>query len=271
MLLAKNCFKKDNILKRGSVRLGSLHEYRATEHKQIADKYEGTLSYRLFFFEGTKLSRAWVNTLFRGLARLSLPGEMHPPQAPIEGPCRVEADSFIWKDWGHDGNTITIKNASATIYREAVNGFIFCMSLVEHENDAIGLFPKYDDCWFVDATHTAEIAEELRTALHNEILQCRDEGNHLIPGTVPLDGLAVSCQHQLVYYIPRDIFIKDQAQITVEELVHRTTNMHLVKPISFSHEKEYRFSFKITSNGNTIQPLRNDVILITEKTQSWAY
>lgn len=271
MILAKSCFAKDNIFERGTVRLGSLHEYRETEQEQIADKDEGKYEFSIFFFEGTVLKRTWVNALFYPLMRLSMPGEKVAPRAHIEGPCSAAVHSFLWKAWSSDGEDITIKSAATTIRREAVNGLIFCMSLVDHESEAKGIFPDYDDCWYLPIAMVDDFAQKLTKALIKRIVEGRINGNHLIPEHYDIEKLNVNCEYGLVHYIPRNIFIKSQAQIKAEEIIYLTENMHFVKPPCFEREKEFRFSFRISIDGKTVLPLSNSAILDASEFKSWCY
>ncbi|MBU1329444.1 MAG: hypothetical protein KJ884_22415 [Gammaproteobacteria bacterium] len=66
MLLAKNCFSKDNLKIRKTIKLGTLYEYRKIESAQIIDKDEGKYFF-LLKFDGTfEIEKRWFDLMFQG-------------------------------------------------------------------------------------------------------------------------------------------------------------------------------------------------------------
>lgn len=261
MLLAKNCYKKDNILRRGTIRLGSLYEYRATEQEQIADSEEGLFSYEIEFNGEVLVSRRWLNAIFNPAIRLSVAGADDLPHQMLPGLFEIAVHSLNYRRLDATGNDFIVTDSSASISREVINGFMFCTSLIRKTSESKGIFPNYDDCWYLNPSNADRIAEYMCRILSKKIVTCRDEGNHLIPPEIDLNGLEVICQHGLVIYQDRHLVITKEADAPLNEFSERTRNLHFVKPPKFSHEKEYRFSFWIISGNKFVEPLKNSVIL----------
>lgn len=261
MLLAKNCYKKDNILRRGTIRLGSLYEYRATEQEQIADSEEGLFSYKIVFDGEVLVSRKWLNAVFNPAIKLSVAGADNQPHHMLPGLFEIAVQNLNYRRLDITGDEFMVTDSSASISREAINGFMFCTSLIRRTSESEGIFPDYDDCWYLNASNADKIAEYMCSILFQKILTCRNEGNHLIPSEIDLSDLEVICQHGLVIYQDRHLVITKEADAPLNEFSERTRNLHFVKPPEFSHEKEYRFSFWIASGNKFVEPLKNSVIL----------
>lgn len=77
MLLAKNCFTKDNLK---TIKLGTLYEYREIESAQIVDKGEGKYSFLLKFDGVVEIERRWFNLMFQRMIKLG--DDEHLPRIP---------------------------------------------------------------------------------------------------------------------------------------------------------------------------------------------
>jgi hypothetical protein len=264
VLLAKSCFSKDNIKTRNTLKLGTLFEYRKIESAQIVDNDEGKYIFNLKFDGVVDIERQWFNLIFQGI--INLGGDEHPR---ILGgmSARIDTINMI----GSDERTIKIRDSAATIQREALNCFIFCTSLVRKTRDAIGIFPDYDDCWYIGANKAHQLGVTLSSLLHKKILAARASGHHLVDGNVPLDDLRVYCRHELVAYLPRETHISDTSKFSTEDFMLKVRDMAFVKPPSFSHELEYRYSFTIVAGGNILLPLSDNVILAADQIADWAF
>lgn len=264
MLLAKNCKHKDSLKVRKTIKLGTLDHYRTIEDEDLRDRGEGQFELWLKFDGPVELENIWLNSILSG-SGFTLPG-IEVPRLPARGAINFESLRII------EGNfyKTTLQTCKALVSREVLNGFIFCMSLVNEPNEAIGLFPKCDDCWYMDSRKAHAIADEISRLLIEKIEIGRVTGDHVVPADIPLNGLGVMFNHRLVEYVPRSIEISKASDMTMEKFVTLTEDMSFIKPASFSNEKEYRFTFTIFANDMMIEPIIPTVILDAGELASWA-
>lgn len=264
MLLAKNCFTKDNLKTRKTIKLGTLYEYRKIESAQIVDKGEGKFSFFLKFDGEVDIERRWFVLLFQGL--ISLGGDECYPRIP------GAFNGIIHRLEMVSGNErfVKVRDSSVDIHREALNGFVFCMSQIRKLRDAVGLFPDYDDCWYITATKAHNLAVVLSELLRDRVTSGRQSGNHIVDPHISLENLSVYCRHELVSYLGREIHISDASVFTADHFMSKVSDMAFVKPPSFMPEKEYRFSFTIVAGDKILIPTVDNVILNVEKLVGWA-
>ncbi|MQU31153.1 hypothetical protein [Pseudomonas helleri] len=264
MFLAKNCKKEDNLKTRKTIKLATLHHYRNIESAQIVDKGEGKYSFFVKLDGTVEIERRWFALLFQG--GVAIDGDQHYPR--IMGPLQVTVHELQIVEIYNQ--TVKVRNASASIHREALNGFIFCMSAVSELHDALGLFPDYDDCWYMTATKAHDLAAALSRLLWNNIISGRHSGNHIVDPHASLENLSIHFGHAPVSYIDREIHISDSSVFTVDHFMRKIVDMGFVKPPSFSPEKEYRFSFTIVAGDKILIPIVDSVILNAEQLVDWA-
>ena len=265
MLLAKNCFKKDNLKSRKTIKLGTLYEYRKIESAQIVDKDEGKYSFLLKFDGEVQLDRRLFGLLFQGI--IGLDGDDLLPAIP--GGMSAQIVTLDMCEFASD--FVTVKDSSAIVHRDAPNSFIFCMSEVRKLRDAVGLFPDYDDCWYMNATSAQLLAGVLARLLRSRIISGRASGDHIIDPNFKSDDLSVYCRHQLVYYLDRSVHISGNSEFTSGHFIKTMRDMAFVKPPSFSKEKEYRYSFTIVVGDKIFVPLVDNVILNAEMLVDWVF
>ncbi|MCP3789466.1 hypothetical protein [Pseudomonas sp. N2-11] len=264
MLFAKSCYKRNNLTECGTLRLGSLYEYRKTEETQTEDPNEGKFTYIVQFDGLVKIRRDVFETIFGGMISLG-GGE------GITFPGRFDGHVLNMQIVGGNQSKVTIRDSAALINREALNGFIFCISAVRKTRDAQGIFPDYDDCWFMKASKASALAGAMSTALLNEIKQRRESGKHVIPPSIPLEGLRVHCRHELVTYIPRLLHINSTTEQLINNFMRSMRDMAFIKDPKFSHELEYRFSFTILSGNQIVPPVVNNIIIDAHDIAHWAF
>ena len=264
MLLAKNCFIKDNLKTRKTIKLGTLYEYRKIESAQIVDKGEGKYSFLLKFDGVVEIERPWFSLMFQGA--IGLGDDEHHPRIPGAMSAAIHNLEMV----GGNEQNIRVRNSSASVHREALNGFIFCMSQVRKMRDAVGLFPDYDDCWYMTATKAHNLGVALSVLLRDRITSGRDSGNHIVDPCIPLANLSVHCRHEPVSYIGREIHISDTSLFTADQFMRKIWDMAFVKPPSFLAEKEYRFSFTIVAGDKILIPIVDNLILNAEQLADWA-
>lgn len=269
MLLAKNCYAKDNLKTGKTIKLGTLFEYRETESAQIVDDGEGRHSFILNLDGVVEIDPQWFNLIFQGL--ICLGDHKHHPQ--ILGSMTAHINKLeIVNSCAlnkHNEQVVIVKDSSASIHREALNGFIFCMSRVRKMRDAVGLFPDYDDCWYMTASKAHSLGIALSKLLRERIIAGRQSGDHIVASHVSLDNLSIYCRHEPVSYFNREVHISDATEFTADHFMQKISDMAFVKPPSFSTEKEYRFSFTIVANGFVVTPAVDYVILDAEQLVDW--
>jgi hypothetical protein len=264
MLLAKNCFTKDNLKTRKTIKLGTLYEYRKIESPQIVDDGEGKYSFLLKFDGTVEIERRWFSLIFQGAIGFG-DDEDYPL---IPGAMRTVIHELHMVD--SNEQIIRVRNSSASIHREALNGFIFCMSQVRKLRDAVGLFPDYDDCWYMTATKAHDLGKALSELLWDRIIFGRNSGNHIVDPHISLENLSINWRHEPVSYLNREVHISDTSVFTSDHFMRKVSDMAFVKPPTFLAEKEYRFSFTIVAGDQILIPTVENVILNAEQLVDWA-
>lgn len=260
MLLAKSCTKPYNI-KNGTLRLGSLHEYRETEIEQIADKEEGLLTYKLKFDGNVTIPHYIFNTL-SGSA-LSV-GQQAGKRFPGSSDISIGVLDIVESGLDH----ITLRNSSATVVREAPNCFVYCMSKIRKMRESHNIFPDYDDCWYFRDLHADDFARSIGRILMTTIKAEHAKGNFVVPKETDLSKLKMFYKHGEILYVDREIHITNQNVSLLKELLDKMESMAFIKPPKpFSREKEYRFQYTIVLDGYPVPPLRNSLIINSEPLQ----
>ena len=130
MYLVKSCSKQNNPKTSGTLRIGSLTEYRDSENKEVEDREEG------FYRINIDLKDKWITTnLFSHLnkSHLSL-SSVHIHHLALKGSYedRILVDYHANYTWDN------------------LNRFIFCITKTERAEDAQNIFSGYDDSWSID-------------------------------------------------------------------------------------------------------------------------
>ena len=263
MLLVKSCMKEHNI-KNGTIKLGSLHEYRNTEKKWLQDHEEGIFRFHLKFEGLVEIQLKFLNTLMGGA--INLGGE-----EPIRYPGRTSAHFEVMDIVNQGEHTALLKDSIAVIERDSLNEFIFCVSQLEQANECIDIFPNYNDFWAIPESKSPGFAVQLGRLLMEKIAEARKSGDHIIPENVPIDGsLGVIINTGLVKYMARETHITKEGKSELEDIMQKLGDMAFIKPPEpFQREKEFRFSFQITSNNRVVEPVKNHVILDAKTLQEF--
>ena len=254
MLLAKSCMKPFNI-KHGTVKLGTLHEYRETEIKHIADSEEGYLRFHLKLDGTVQLTPIWFNTIAAGCMRIG-------HEEGVRFPGRTSAH-FKKIDIIHNSeNSITLKDSEAVIERQALNSFVFCMSQVRKTRHCIEIFPEYDDYWFITESSAQRFGLAIGKILREAIIAGRTSGNHLMPEQMPIDDFSINLEIGLVQYVPREIHVNNESKYKLDEFINNMASIAFTKPpVPFAKEREFRFNYTIVSRGKIIEPIVKFAIL----------
>jgi len=262
MLLAKSCEKKDNI-RNGTLKLGSLHEYRSTENKQIADAEEGVLKFNIKFDGTVSIDTNLFNTIFSGVIG-SGSKVVKKPNGHFEA--QLNLNDFD----NRNPKFVSLTNSSATIKRESLNSFIFCVSAIDEMQECVGIFPNYDDCWYIKKADTKRFGIDIGKILTHTIKREYKLKNYIVPKGTDMKSLKVLIRHDLVSYIPRDIHITNESNFTLGDFWKSIQDMAFIKPLDpFGREKEYRFHYTLVSDNKIIVPQKNNLILDAERLQKY--
>lgn len=245
---------KDFNIKKGTIKLGTLHEYRETELQHIADKEEGYLRFHLRFDGLVEVTSEWFNTLSGNGVAI---GSGQPIIFPGHTSSYYEKIHFVRRT----GNIITLKDSIATIERQALNGFVFCMSSVRKTKDCIDIFPEYNDYWYIPQLRAANFGFRLGGLLRDAIIEHHIIGNP-ITEELSIDDFFVSVTMDLVTYTSREIHITNDNKIELEEFKRKMWDIAFIKPlVPFEKEREYRFNYTVVSNNQVIVPTVKSIIL----------
>ncbi|WP_157829736.1 hypothetical protein [Pseudomonas fluorescens] len=262
MLLAKSCNKPYN-LANGTLRLGTLNEYRETEIQQIADKEEGLLTHRLLLEGRVKVPVKWYNTFCGGGMQLG-------PELPLSFPGRTKVRFERVHLESHDNEFAILTDSSILIQREAPSCFIYCMSEVKHRRECLDIFPQYDDYWYINAASAPDFAKLMGEILFEKIIHEHTNGRYVLPSTTPLNKLQLRIQTGKVKYMERTIHIDSANEFLIDELVGRIFESSFTKPpIPFEKEKEFRFHFTFSVDGHIVTPIVKSLIIDSKKLQRY--
>ncbi|MGE7094739.1 hypothetical protein ACQKIS_00945 [Pseudomonas fulva] len=253
MLLGKSC-KKEHHIKNGTIKLGTLYEYRSIENDELIDKHEGMLSFFLKFHGRVSIPTQWFVTLNGGAIGINQVRPLRFPGKSSAHFLRVEVETT------HDERIVLI-DSSAVISRESPNSFIFCVSHVRKTTDCIGIFPSCNDYWFIREAQAEAFARELGTMLLQQIYAGHETGNHIIPADADISSVKIHFEYGNVHYMERVTHIQQHSDLTLEEFGNKINNMAFTKPKSYSRELEYRFQFTILSNNKIVEPIVKSVFL----------
>lgn len=246
---------KDFNIKKGTIKLGTLHEYRETEIQHIADKEEGYLKFNLKFDGLVELTSKWFNTLAGNAMRIG-----HTP--PILFPGTTQASYEILNIVYMDDDKIILRDSVATIERRALNGFVFCMSKIRKTKDCIGIFPEYDDYWYVPKMWAARFGYILGGLLRDAIIHHHKTGHPIVSEDLSIDDFSVNLQMDFVDYTSRAIHITNDNKTELDEFMRKMSRIAFIKPPEpFEKELEYRLNYTILSKGRIFEPTVKSIIL----------
>lgn len=255
MYLVKSCYEKDHILRRKTIKLGTLYEYREIESEQIVDPEEGIFRFRLSLDDEVEVPRAWANAMFSGAIGF---GDEQPP--PIFGEFSVHIDRIHMVR--STPESVIFAQCNAQIERHAPNCFIYCMSAVQELAEANGIFPDYDSSWAISQAKAGDIANAIGESLLRALWDLEQAGKSALPEGISVQDVEIGCRHELVNYVPREQHIRVHGAVSVDDFMQSIRDMSFVKPPSYMHELEYRFSYTLGhDDGFIVYPKVKNIIL----------
>jgi len=257
MFLVKGCEKSRNI-RNGTIKLGSLSEYRATEIQEIADKEEGVLRFKLTFDGTVTINAEWFESVFAGMYKFT-----QKPPIQFPGFYRYEVEKMTLVS--HTSTTVTLRDTTIFIYREALNSFIYCMSSVATLEEGVGIFPKYDDRWYIPEASAPEFGSVIGNQLLDALKKAHGTDKPLISKDIDVDKVSLFIKQGKVRYTPREIHVTELNVSAFYEFIELMMDMSFIKPSDpFVTEKEYRFHYTFILDNKIIVPKQNYLILDSE-------
>lgn len=150
MFFVKSCKVKDNVLKSGTIKIGSLSEYRKIEsNSEVEDEKEGHFNLNvnindkfLTFDEFHKMNNSNHSSHIAHIKSFN-----SGPRLNNGMKCKFIAD-YEWVNH---------------------NRFIFCLSGLQDHNLASGMFKNYPDYWYVQDLNLNALAHSLAASLLDEV------------------------------------------------------------------------------------------------------
>lgn len=246
MFFVKSCHGQDNVHKRKTLRIGTLNEYRSTEQLQIVDKHEGTFTFDLNL-KGIHIEREVFN--FMNYNHNSFV-HFYCHELASGGRSSVMLDGLY------------LRRYRASIKMMNANRFIFCMSQVDHYDDAKYIFPDYDDKWFFEQKKAIIIAKEIGHQLNKEIISKEKSGVRVFDGEYEIEKVHPVIKIQNINYKDRIINVDNQFFYNNwNEISSAMTGASFIKPNRYSHEKEVRFVFDYHFRDKLLSPAMNSIIV----------
>lgn len=253
MLLGKSCQSPYHI-KHGTLKLGTLHEYRTIENEELIDREEGMLRFHLNFHGQVRISAIWFNTLSNGNFTVGNGQSLKFP-----GRTLAAINHIQWRQISED--EIELTDSSTSISREAHNSFIFCVSKIRKTSDCHGIFKKCDDYWYIKEQHIKAFAEAACESLSQHIHTNHANGQYILPKETNLANLKVAVEIADINYVSREIHLYDNGFMALDLFASKIQRMAFTKPDSYANEREVRFNFKAIVDGKVIAPIVKSVIL----------
>ncbi|AJB62280.1 hypothetical protein O8H71_001012 [Enterobacter hormaechei] len=246
MFLVKSCHSDDNIFSRNTIKIGSLNEYRKTEKKEIADEGEGNISLR-FDLHNFHMHP----TLWRELRTFAHSENLLHINRSIQ-----KGYSALIEDYRFFERII----ANATLSK--LNRYILCLSLLDSPRECSTIFNEYNDYWYFHSSKIKLFGETLAANILNEIKEKLKSGANLFNERVNISKLSVHWGAEQVKYTSRDIIIDNYKLYTQSnDILKYIRQSYMIKPLQFSHEKEFRFVFDIYNDETLLIPKESSLII----------
>ncbi|WP_313364487.1 hypothetical protein [Pseudomonas sp.] len=252
MLLAKSC-KAEHHIKNGTIKVGTLYEYRNIENSELVDKQEGMLSFHLNFAGSVEVPILWFATINQGIFGF---GDVEPVRFPGKQNAYFEHVAVQRR-----GDKVILTDSTAVFSRESLNGFIFCVSRVRKTQDCVGIFQGCDAYWYITEARAQAFGVTLSKMLMNYVQKAHAEGEYILPQDTDMSTLKIHIEHRAVEYLGREVVFTNDGDLPLESFMTKMTNMAFTKPESYKKELEYRFCFTFVSGNRIIEPLVKSVYL----------
>lgn len=243
MYLVKSCSKEFNISNSGTIKIGTLHEYRETESLQILDKEEGF--FNIFFDLKDKyieidlfnfLNKSHDSYLSAKVHNLSLNGN-------YQNYIKVSYDAeYSW-----------VNN----------NRFIFCISKLENHEESRSIFSDYDDYWYISFFKKYQLMKSLESAIFEDVKQRVMNGETVFQkSNIDPNKLTIKSHSQDILYSNRDLYLdNNNIDSKKDELMGLFQDIKYLKPDIFKKEFEFRIIFDFYENQELLIPIVKSLII----------
>lgn len=250
---------KEHNIKKGTLKIGTLNEYRVTECQQVADRHEGVLTFNIKFEGEVKIPHKFFSILFSNVFTLKT-SDQNLPQKKFLGAFHANVKRFELIEVGVDH--VLIRDSEVILTRESPNNYIFCMSNVRKMRDCIDIFPDYNDYWYMTTSKAHAFSLKLGKIIENKIKQEVNADNMDFPASLNVNNLTALARHGKVLYTPREIHIYDGSPTSIDSFMQKMTDMAFIKPPHpFEAEKEYRFHYTLICDNMILEPTKNSLIV----------
>lgn len=213
------------------LRLGTLHQFREKEMKELSDEQEGFFTYH-FDLHAERYTVDQSNEIMNFLDGefsgndITTPGGQYTKYTPNL------VNAITGDGFAHISGSVFVEYSLA-------NSFIFCMS-ASRDEDMVSPFPSYDRRWQL---RTSEI-QNFVGVLVSEVASQVEEGkiDLYYPPNLDRKFLLKPRIHvitRLVSYEKRVVSVSPSRSIT-SQVSEALWNAPFSKPPSFAHEKEFR-------------------------------
>ncbi|HHT3262558.1 TPA: hypothetical protein ACTYUA_000905 [Enterobacter hormaechei] len=248
VFFVKNCEKRFNTKQCGTVNIGTLELYRETGEEQIADVEEGFFSLSVDFndIDVQKKLAHYLTNRHLGVASLNIEA--------IGG----KSKSLISEEMDHFS---VYKVHFKWVYH---NRFVFSISCFNDPTEASGLFPKYDDLWFIRKENMNKALEIIRDETINHVCDLLRKGKNPFKSHVTIDPIETNCTLKGIDYRQRKIIYNNAEYERDPDFIHSIhERIPFIKPSTYSNEKEYRFIIDFFQNGVFLEPKEKFLIIST--------
>lgn len=243
MYLVKSCSKGRNPKQCGTLKIGSLTEYRDSENKEVEDREEG------FYRINLDLKKKWISVnLFNhlnGAHDSSLSASIY----------------HLGMNGNYDGGVIVDYQADYSWVN--LNRLIFCITKVENVDDAKGIFSGYDDSWSISYNKITWMKNAMGEAILEQVKDRVAKGELIFGSNVSdPNKLTIRSYAQDIIYQERDLHLgNSDIDAMSDTLISLFENVKFIKPVNFKKEKELRLVFDFYYNGDIVFPQINSLII----------
>lgn len=239
-VLVKHCKAKDNIFERGSVKLGTLEEYRSTEDQLRKDAGEGTFDYRLQFPEPIEVDSSWLDSIVVMAA---------PMDAPYDLNCET---SISYEPIGQSKKLMV--QGSVDISIKFKNCFVFCMSIYDSVDQIEQPFPDAPDYWYFEEQYLNMFNKMIfrllsRSAKYSMIFEPYYWPTRMIPEDAEIEFRR---GRKEVEYEREMVVVSQQSDFDPYTLSDKFWNSPFIKPSRYRSEKEFRLAYLMYANGQAV-------------------
>ena len=243
MYLVKSCSHKNHPNNSGTLRIGSLTEYRDLENKQVEDREEGF--YRIKF----DLKDKWISTdLFNHLNyahNSCFSAHIHRLHM------KANSGPAVLVDYQADYTWINS------------NRLIFCITKIDRVEEAQSIFSNYDDSWAVSYSKITWLKNAMERKILDKVKGMIGSGDFIFGSSFNDESkIIIKSYAQDIIYQSRDLYLGNKdIDSMADTFISLFENVKFIKPVDFKKEKENRLVFDFYYDGNIVFPEIKSLII----------